>query len=208
MKTKILGLGLIAAFLSGCGANMSNWTARANPAEGAILFEANITDDNTSGFRVRELDMFFYKPGEDRAGHSMILGSEAWGGPVKGFSEKIFLLKLPVGLYEQVALNMAIVGNEVHWARLDKPGGAWKGFKVEPGKVTVLGSIDIGIKLRLVSNSGGTRTFSWDGSTTTWDDRLPARQAVAKAAAIRPEAVSKNWKDPIDTAIQELASSK
>ncbi|MBI3548083.1 MAG: hypothetical protein HY078_03420 [Elusimicrobia bacterium] len=208
MKTKVLGLLLAASMLSGCGGFLHNWTAKSDPSDGGILFEANIADENTSGFLLRDLAMFFYKPGEKSSSTQVGLGGYGWGGAIKGFGEHVFLVKLPPGLYSHASLRAGVVGNEVHYISLDQPKGAWHDFKVEPGKVTVMGSLDVNIKLKLVSNNGGSRTFTWEGSNTTWDDRLPARQRVAQVAAGRPEAVSGNWKTAIDYAAQELAAAK
>lgn len=202
MKLQLPLLGLAAVLLSGCGSGFRNWTARTNPADGAILFEANTTDDNTSGYEVGGLDLNVYPIGEKKYLTWARVGSELKGGPVEGFKEKLFILKLPPGLYgTTLSLWVRAALNGV--PHLDPPGGAFQNFKVEPGKVTVLGSLDVAMKLRKTATG-----LSWADSTTTYDDRLPERQRIAKAAALRPEAVSGNWKALIDSAVEDLAAAK
>jgi hypothetical protein len=195
---------LLAALLAGCGTSspleVHPWPR--TPPQGAmsgVLFKLS-TDLDMSGYYVSMVRVGFSRPQEkdaktwDEFQHVDIDGDE-----INKFPNDVVLVPLQPGEYVWTGVKVLFSRNDVH--HLDKDvGGAFQRFVVQPGKVTVVGTLEIGAAVKVTNTKAdGSQDFQGEISVKSSGDD-GARLEVVEMALMRPEAEMRGWRDRLEAA--------
>jgi hypothetical protein len=163
------------------------------------LFKVS-TDLDMNGYYVSMVRIGFARPQEanaktwDEFQHVDIDGDD-----INKFPNDVVLLPLAPGEYTQTAIKVLFTRNSTH--SLDKnAGGPFQHFVVEPGKITVLGTLDISAAIKVTNTNGdGSQNFDGELSTrTSGSDEI--RLELVDMALMRPEAERAGWRDGLEAA--------
>jgi len=178
------------------------WPAR-EPADASAptgaLFKLNV-DADMSGMPVVAVRM--YLPTYEQAVAKVPV--DQWetltlpGTALNRFPNDVILAPLPPGNYYGSSIQVDFMGNQVHTVNAP-PGGVFAHFKVPPGKVAVLGSIDLAVKNSVLSEDASGKQISTNINARP-DSSYAKRLEVVNAALARPEADSLRWRAALEAA--------
>ena len=193
----------LAALLAGCASSpleMHPWprTPPQGPPSG-VLFKVS-TDLDMSGYYVSMLRIGFSRPQEkDAKTWNDFQHVDIAGDDINKFPNDVVLVALQPGEYTWTGVKVLFSRNEVH--TLDQAvGGAFQHFVVEPGKVTVLGALDVSAAIKVTNTKDdGSQDFKGEISTKSAGDD-DTRLELLEIAMMRPEAETTGWRMALESA--------
>lgn len=195
--------------LTGCDKTKKSWPPREEmeqKGEGAILFRLT-SDIQTSDFQMYVVTVRWPKSAAEN-GDGMMRSQrieDALGKASSSPPSEVILVRLKPGTYPETAVNWAFTGHQYHWVetRPEKPIA----FTVEPGKITVIGRVDVKANVAVTSQDDRGRNFT-TASTMLIDDSLRAKTEALDEALSRPEADSRHWRGLLEAARAALPAAR
>ena len=191
----------LICLVAGCASSpleMHPWPRRPVATSG-VLFKLS-ADLDMNGYYVSMVRIGFSRPQEKN--------TQTWndfqhvdvdGDEINKFPNDIVLVPLQPGEYTWCGLKVLFSRNEVH--SLDKNvEGAFSHFVVEPGKVTVLGTLDVNAVIKVTNaKADGSQDFQGEISVRTAADD-GTRLELVEMAMMRPEGERTAWGAALESA--------
>lgn len=207
-----LAVALLSALASGC----TSWAQKAWPpypetvqaGEGAILLKLT-SAAKMSGFRINSVLLMWPDAGEtgphkwSSSQHLRLIGRVVDGGVA--LPDDVVLCDFKPGTYSRLIVRLFFTGQEMHYidVETDKP----LNLSVEPGKVSVLGRLDLSTVLDVTGFTDKGTEFDIK-SKVRLDDGPDAKAALLREALTRPEADSSRWRAALDDAQSALPTGR
>jgi hypothetical protein len=120
------------------------------------------------------------------------------------YADEVVLIPLNAGEYPRTILRIFYVGYQQHYEDLEPDPPV--GFTIEPGKVTVLGRLNLNANLGVQAETGTSRQFTLAAKFKI-DDSPATKSAVIAAALNRPDAAALDWRDALEAARAPLSAA-
>jgi hypothetical protein len=196
-----IGASACAIFLL-CGCYfraLKSWPSRREmdqKKQGAVLLKLT-ADMKMDAFQFQGIRLI-WRTGKDGKGNANLVNSLRIRPDMQNqFTNDVLLVPLEPGTYTETLVDVNFIGHVAQLAELtpEKP----LTFTVEPGKVTVIGRLDLSLFLTVISQTEDSREFKTSALVRV-DDSALAKTRILEEALARPEADSLQWRDALEAA--------
>jgi hypothetical protein len=204
-----IGTMVCASFLlSGCSFRaLKSWPPRQEMdqrKQGAILLKLT-ADMKMSAFQFQGIRLI-WRTGKKGMGDASLVNSLRIRPDMQNqFSNDVLLVPLEPGIYTETVVAVNFIGHEAQLVELtpQKP----LIFTVEPGKITVIGRLDLNLLLNVISQTEDSRQFTTNALVRV-DDGAQAKTEILEEALRRPESDTLQWRDALEAARAGLSAAR